>query len=110
MLITFVILLTIGIYKIYILFNQPTDGPDTKTEHDELKDIIIVFIQNNSLSNIDNESLFEQILAKADFDKEKYTNFNLNRFNQLIQQLFYLYEVDSLDELMESIRAQNTKE
>ena len=109
MLTAFFIVLILGMYKVYIMFNQPVDGPDMKTEHDELKDIIISFIQNNEISDKTNEALFKQLIEKEDFDTQRYRNFNQNRFNQLTQQLFYTYDVSSLAELIESINTQTLK-
>ena len=109
MLTAFSIVLVLGMYKVYIMFNKPVSGPDMKTEHDELKDIIISFIQNNEISELNSEVLFKQLIEETDFDREKYRNFNLNRFNQLTQQLFYTYDVNSLAELIESINAQNSE-
>lgn len=107
MLIAFFILLILAMYKIYTLFNTAEGDVDVKTEHDELQDIIISFIQDNEISETSNEAFFKQLIERADFDRKKYKNFNLNRFNQLAQQLFYTYDVNSLAELIESINAQN---
>jgi len=107
MLTAFIIVLALGMYKVYAIFNKPVSGPDMETEHGELTDIIISFIQDNNISDINNEALFKQLIEDAAFDKERYKHFNLNRFNQLTQQLFYAYDVNSLAELIESINAKD---
>jgi len=108
MIIVFTIVLVTSLYKIYSLFNQPLSGVDSETEHKELRDIIIFFIQNNTITNPSNSSLFEQIHNDENFDNDTYKNFNLNRFNQLKQQLFYTYHVNSLPELIDSIKAESS--
>lgn len=108
MLIAFTIVLLISLYKIYSLFNRPLNEADPETEHKELRDIIICFIQNNTIASPSNSSLFEQIHSDENFDNDTYRNFNLNRFNQLIQQLFYTYHVNSLPELIDSIKAESS--
>jgi hypothetical protein len=95
-------------YKVYLIFSKPVSGPDIETEHGELRDIIISFIQDHEIPHRTNEALFKQLVSEASFDTQAYKNFNQNRFNQLIQQLFYTYDVNSLTELIESINAQNS--
>lgn len=109
MLIAFTLVLGISLYKIYTIFNRPVNGADLETEHKELKDIIIFFIQNNTISDLSNKGLFEQLLHDENFDNDNYKNFNLNRFNQLTQQLFYTYDVTSLSELIDSIKAESSQ-
>ena len=46
------------------------------------------------------------IRAEA-FDHRLYKSLNLNRFNRLVQQLFYIYKANSLPELTKCIQAQN---
>lgn len=107
MLTAFFIVLVLGMYKVYLIFNKPVSGPDIETEHAELSDIIISFIQDHEIPDITNEALFKQLIEEACFDTQRYKSFNQNRFNQLIQQLYYTYDVNTLSQLIESINAQN---
>ena len=103
MLTAFIIVLTMSLYKIYIIFNKPASGASTETEHEELKNIIITFIEKNTVADISDKALFETLIQQEDFDHSRYRNFNLNRYYQLIQQLYYIYGVNSFPELIESI-------
>ena len=92
-------------YKIYIIFNRPVSGVSTETEHEELKAIIITFIEKNTVADISDKALFETLIQQKEFDHSRYKNFNLNRYYQLIQQLYYLYDVNTFPELIKSINA-----
>lgn len=103
MLIAFIIILAASLYKIYIIFNKPPSGASTEIEHEELRNIIITFIERDAVPGISDKALFEALIQQEDFDHARYKSFNLNRYNQLIQQLFYIYKVNSFPELIESI-------
>ena len=103
MLTAFIIVLAVSLYKIYIIFNKPPSGVSTEMEHEELRDMIISFIQKSDISDPSNKTLFEALVKEEGFEGERYKNFNQNRFNQLVQGLFYTYKVDTLSELIESI-------
>jgi len=105
MLIAFIIVLALSLYKVYIIFDKPASGPSTETEHEELRAIIITFIKKNAVADIGDKTLFERLIQEDDFDHTRYKNFNLNRYYQLIQQLYYIYGVNTFSELIESINA-----
>ena len=100
MLIAFLIAMALGVYKVYALFNTPYTGLDPQTQHKQLQDIIISFLKEDKAQNTEAQSIYEEIKTLDQLQDEEYKNFNRNRFNQLLQQLFYIYEVDSLDELI----------
>lgn len=104
MLIAFTLALVLSLYKVYIFFNSPSDDIDTETEHEELRGLIIAFIADNPSFQFSEKALFESLIATDEFDSTRYKNFNLNRYYQLIQQLFYIYDVHSFSELIISIR------
>lgn len=105
MLTAFIIVLTLGLYKIYIIFSKPALGISTETEHEELRDIIVTFIKDHDLiEEVSEKALFELLIQEENFDNTRYKSFNLNRYHQLIQQLFYIHSVNSLSELIKSIK------
>lgn len=104
MLIAFIAALILSFYKVYIMFNKPAKGIDTKTQYKELSDIISSFLKNIDDPNLCSEKIYDKLVREKVLENEEYKNFNLNRFNQIVQQLFYTYEVYSLPELIEKIK------
>ena len=103
MLIAFAVAFVFSSYKVYIIFNTPVEGINTKTQHSQLEDILINFLKDLTEVDLDTDALFELIIQLEVLQDEQYKNFNKNRFNQLLQQLFYTYEVSSLNELIINI-------
>ena len=104
MMIVFIIVLLLAFYKIYKIFNTPTPGIDSHTQHEQLQDIIVSFLTGIETSNMDAQELFEHLKELDSLKNDAYKNFNLNRLKQLLQQLFYTYEVDSIAELILSLK------
>ena len=104
MLIAFAVVFILSTYKTYIMFNTSGEGLDTKTQHNQLEEIIINFLKQFNDLDLNVDQLFEAVSRLDVIQDEAYKNFNKNRFNQLLQQLFYTYEVDSLKELIICIK------
>jgi len=104
MLIAFAVVFILSSYKTYIMFSAPAEGKSTKHQQDDYLAIITDFIKQDSFSNATIEELFTSLKSSDVLQADEYKNFNQNRFNQLIQQLFFIYEVDSLDGLIKSIK------
>ena len=104
MLIAFAVAFVFSSYKVYIIFNTPTEGIDTKTQHKELETIIVDFLEQLDNTDLRSTQILKLIITLDVLQDSEYRNFNENRFNQLLQQLFYTYEVNSLDELILSIK------
>ncbi|PHR59005.1 MAG: hypothetical protein COA44_02330 [Arcobacter sp.] len=107
MLIAFAVTFILSSYKIYIMFNTPPEGIDTQTQHNQLEDIIINFLKDLDDINLDTNALFKLINSLDTLEDESYKNFNLNRLNQLLNQLYITYKVDSLNELIKRIKDAN---
>lgn len=105
MMIVFIIVLILALYKLYKIFNTPTSGPDTHTQHKQIQDIIVKFLKDIESTDIDAQELFNRLQGLDSLKDDVYKNFNLNRLNQLLQQLFYTYEVDSISELILTLRS-----
>ncbi len=105
LLIIFLIVLVLGLYKVYAIFNTPITGPDTKTQHKQLQNIIEDFLIKLDRTDLNSQELFELLIQNDDLKDETYKNFNLNRLNQVLQQLFFIHGVDSLPDLI--IKVQN---
>ncbi len=103
-LIAFAIILLLALYKLYAIFNTPVSGPDTKTCHAQLEKIITDFLKQVEKADLSSHELFELLIQQDELKDDIYKNFNHNRLNQLLQQLFYTYDVDSLDKLISRIR------
>ena len=99
MLLAFSIALFFSFYKVYIMFNKPGVGLDTATQKDELVDIVACTLSGLDASNYDASRIYEKIIS-GDFDRERYKNFNLNRFNQTVNALFVIHEVDTIEQLL----------
>lgn len=104
MLAAFVFALAISAYKVYMIFTKPAPGIDIKTQHLQLQTIILDVLKDLDNKEIASEELFVLLQDLDELQDEAYKNFNLNRFNQLLQQLYYTYEVSSLSELIVRIQ------
>ena len=103
MLAAFIFALAISSYKVYMIFTKPTPGLDIKTQHLKLQTIILDVLKHLDNKDINSEELFALLQDLDELQDEAYKNFNLNRLNQLLQQLYYTYDVTSLPELIASI-------
>ncbi len=88
MMIFFVILLSVSMYKVYAFLPNKAlkDDDKTKESQEELEAIILKIIKskNNDLTRTE---LFELVKNDEDFDKEHFWRFNLNRLNHLLETL-----------------------
>ncbi len=107
MLIAFLAAAGIGFYKVYFLFNTPVEGLDTRSQHEKLQTMIIDLIMTHTNARLDKDTLFEILIQHDDLKDDTYKNFNRNRYNQLLQQLYYRFDVDNLEHLIR--RIQNEK-
>jgi len=104
MLIAFAIVLALGLYKVYTIFNSSAPGPDTKAQHAKLENIVIDFLKHTDKKDISSKDLFDLLIQEDELMGNNHKNFNHNRLNQLLQQLYYTYEVSSLSELITIIQ------
>jgi len=102
MLLAFAIALFFSFFKVYIMFNKPGVGLDTATQKDELVEIVTDALKCVDVKTYDANVVYEMIICE-EFDWERYKNFNLNRFNQTVNTLYIIHEVDTIEELFESI-------
>lgn len=110
MLVGFVVALVLSTYKVFMIFTKPEPGVDIKTQHLQLQTIILGFLKDIDNENISTKELFSLLQDMEELQDEAYKNFNLNRLNQLLQQLYYTHEVSSLSELIRSIQQGTSKE
>jgi len=102
MLLAFIIALFFSFYKVYLMFNKPGEGIDTATQKDELVDIVAKVLKEIDAKDYDATVVYEEII-REDFDWERYSNFNLNRFHQTVHTLHIIYKVDSIEQLIEKL-------
>jgi len=104
MLIAFAVAFVLSAYKVYFLFNTPSEGINTSTQHNQLQNIMINFLKQLEEVDISPQELFNHLIKLEELQDEAYKNFNQNRFNQLLQQLFFTYKATSIKELIISIK------
>lgn len=87
MMIFFVLLLIVSIWKIYAFLpnEQLLDDDTTKEAQDAIKALMIKVIKENS-ADIDSKKLFELMINDAEFDKERFWRFNQNKLNNLLSK------------------------
>jgi hypothetical protein len=87
MMIFFVLLLIVSIWKIYAFLpnEQLLDDDTTKEAQNTLKELMIKVIKENS-ADIDSKKLFELMINDAEFDKERFWRFNQNKLNNLLSK------------------------
>jgi hypothetical protein len=93
MMIFFILLLIVSIWKIYAFLpnKQLLDDDTTKEAQEALKAIMIKVI-NQNITDLDNKKLFELIINDNDFDKKRFWRFNQNKLNHLLSN--YQQEID----------------
>jgi len=85
MLIFFVILLVVSIWKIYAFLpnKQLADDDTTKESQEELLKLILKVIKESD-GELSHSELFMKVQDDETFDKERFWRFNQNRLNQLL--------------------------
>ena len=89
MLIIFILLLTVSIWKIYAFLpnKQLTDDDTTEASKDELNELMLKVICKNN-GDLTTHELFEKMTNEDNFDTKHYWRFNHNRLNQLLNQYY----------------------
>ena len=103
-LLAFFIVTLLSSYKLYLIFSVPSSGLDTKTQYAQLEKIIINYLKDVDQTELDSKELFSLLQGLDDIHDDRYKNFNHNRLNQLLQGLFYRYDVYSLPELISKVK------
>lgn len=85
MLIFFIALLAVSVWKIYAFLpnKQLADDDTTKESQEELLKVILKVIKE-SQGELSHEELFAKVKADENFDEKKFWRFNQNRLNQLL--------------------------
>jgi hypothetical protein len=104
MLVAFIFALAISSYKVYMIFTKPLPGLDSKTQHRQLQAIILDVLRGLDSKDITAQELFALLQGLDELQDDTYKNFNLNRLHQLLQQLYYTYQVSSLYELIATVQ------
>lgn len=103
MMISFVLATALGMYKVYVMFEKQADeGIDIKTLEDEIIAIIEDIFRRGE--NPSKEELYRKIKSDVAFDDERYSNFNENRLNQILERLHIHYKTDTYKQLSEKIK------
>ena len=85
MLIFFIILLVVSIWKIYAFLpnKQLADDDTTKESQEELLKVILKVIKESN-GELNHTQLFEKVKNDENFDEKRFWRFNQNRLNQLL--------------------------
>ena len=106
MLIFFILLLTISIWKIYaFLPNKPLADDDTTPQaQEELISVMLSTIQNSN-ENISLDELYINMVENEDFNKERFWRFNKNRLNKLLN-FYYIKnpQYQTINDIYEEIK------
>ena len=106
MMILFIVLLIISVWKIYaFLPNKELEDDDTTQDsQDELTNLMIKVIQKNN-GDIDAKMLYVKMLEDESFDSEHFWRFNHNRLNQLLNRYYALNkDIDSIKDIYEKTK------
>jgi len=103
MLIAFITVTALSLYKLYKMFNQPATGLDSENQYAQLEVIIVDFLKHLKKTDIDSKELFDLLIQEDRLSHNDYKNFNHNRLNQILQQLFYTHTASTLNELISII-------
>ncbi|OIP56835.1 MAG: hypothetical protein AUK54_01530 [Helicobacteraceae bacterium CG2_30_36_10] len=89
MMIFFIILLVISIWKIYAFLpnRQLADDDTTKESQEELMRLILNVIKRCE-GNLSTNELFKKVTDDESFDAKHYWRFNHNRLNQLLNKYY----------------------
>ena len=107
MMIFFIILLVVSIWKIYaFLPNKALIDDDTSKEsQDELIALVLDAIKNSD-GDLTLDELFNKVTNNSSFDEKHYWRFNHNRLKQLLN-LYYLNHKDtnSIEDIYQKLKA-----
>ncbi len=107
MMILFIILLAVSIWKIYAFLpnEELKDDDTTEASQEELTNLVLKVIKVN-YGKLNSSELFEKIKNDADFDTKHFWRFNQNRLNQLLTH-YYLENpnIESIEDIYENIKA-----
>ncbi len=106
MMIAFIIVLILNIWKIYSMVPNKVLADDDTTDkaQEELLSIVLktIKVHNGNITTVD--ELYTKILINEDFNKEKFWRFNTNKLKKILD-LFYInnQNINNLDEIYNSL-------
>ncbi len=89
MMIFFILLFIVSIWKIYAFLPNKVlvDDDTTKESHDELIALVLSTIKKSN-GDLDLNTLFDNITDSTEFDAKHYWRFNHNRLKKLLEQYY----------------------
>jgi hypothetical protein len=100
MMVAFLVATALSIYKVYVIFEkQAGEGPSIQEIEDEIIAMFKDIVSKNK--SLDKKEIFNNIFGHENFDKERHSNFNENRFNQILQRLHMEHKTETLEQLKE---------
>ncbi len=102
MMIGFLVAAGLGFYKFYALFGkEDKDAIDIRVIEEELAQIVRDIMKKEK--TLSKEKLFERVFEHENFDSQRYFNFNLNRFNQVLDKLILEHKAKDFEDLKEKL-------
>jgi len=85
MVIFFILLLIVSIWKIYaFLPNRQLEDDDTTKESQETLRALMIKVMKENGNHVENRELFKLMINDAEFNKERFWRFNQNKLNHLL--------------------------
>ena len=106
MMILFILLLILSIWKIYVFLpnKELEDDDTTEASQDELMHLLLSIVSKGD-GQISEKELFQNIKNDTTFDKKHFWRFNQNRLNQLLNHYYLENEgVTNIQEIYENIK------
>jgi len=106
MMILFILLLVVSIWKIYAFLpnKELADDDTTEASQEELTNLILRVIKKSD-GKLSVTELFELVHNDESFDKKHYWRFNQNRLNQLLTHYYLEHEgINDLKDVYRSLR------
>ena len=107
MMIFFILLLVVSIWKIYAFLPNKAllDDDTTQESHDELI-VLVLNVIKKSDGKLDLNELFNRVTDDTEFDANHYWRFNHNRLKKLLEQ-YYLdnQNLSSIEDIYNDLKA-----
>ena len=106
MMVAFVVVLVLSIWKMYpFLVNKTLEDDDTGEDaHEELVQHMHKILQECEHTP-DTKELYEKMIQHKEFDKEKFWRFNQNKLHQLLNKHFAKYQhLNSIEDIHKEIK------
>lgn len=106
MMVLFILLLIVSLWKIYAFLpnKELVDDDTTEASQEELTNLILNAIKKSD-GKLSSMELFESVINDSNFDKKHYWRFNQNRLNKLLEHYYLEHPgIDSIETIYTSLK------